>query len=56
VPHTVLVNPELEAVDESVEEGWEGCLSVPGMRGLVPRYKRCAIAASISSASRSTAR
>lgn len=40
VPYTVLVNPELRAVDDEVEEGWEGCLSVPGMRGLVPRYKR----------------
>jgi peptide deformylase len=40
VPYTVLINPELQAVDETTEEGWEGCLSVPGMRGLVPRYKR----------------
>jgi len=40
VPHTVLVNPELEPISEEIEEGWEGCLSVPGMRGLVPRYKR----------------
>ena len=40
VPYTVLVNPQLEPVGEVVEEGWEGCLSVPGMRGLVPRYKR----------------
>ena len=40
VPHTVLVNPELIIVDDAMEEGWEGCLSVPGMRGLVPRYKR----------------
>ena len=40
VPHTVLVNPELEPLGEELEEGWEGCLSVPGMRGLVPRYKR----------------
>ena len=40
VPYTVLINPELEAVDDEMEEGWEGCLSVPGMRGLVPRYKR----------------
>ncbi|HUP95974.1 MAG TPA: peptide deformylase [Burkholderiales bacterium] len=40
VPYTVLVNPQLEAVGEAVEEGWEGCLSVPGMRGLVPRHKR----------------
>ena len=39
VPYTVLINPELEAVGEEIEEGWEGCLSVPGMRGLVPRYK-----------------
>ncbi|HYC45940.1 MAG TPA: peptide deformylase [Burkholderiales bacterium] len=39
VPHTVLVNPELEPLGEEIEEGWEGCLSVPGMRGLVPRYK-----------------
>ena len=40
VPHTVLVNPDLEPIGEEIEEGWEGCLSVPGMRGLVPRYKR----------------
>jgi peptide deformylase len=40
VPHTVLVNPVLTAMDGEMEEGWEGCLSVPGMRGLVPRYKR----------------
>jgi peptide deformylase len=40
VPYTVLVNPQLEAVDDEMEEGWEGCLSVPGMRGLVPRHKR----------------
>jgi peptide deformylase len=40
VPYTVLVNPELTALGEEMEEGWEGCLSVPGMRGLVPRYRR----------------
>lgn len=40
VPHTVLINPELEPVGGETEEGWEGCLSVPGMRGLVPRYRR----------------
>ncbi len=40
VPYTVLINPQLEMVDEETEDGWEGCLSVPGMRGLVPRYKR----------------
>src|SRR5262245_52838544 len=39
VPYTVLINPKLEPVAEEIEEGWEGCLSVPGMRGLVPRYK-----------------
>ncbi len=40
VPYTVLVNPVLEAVGDEMEEGWEGCLSVPGMRGVVPRYVR----------------
>jgi len=40
VPYTVLVNPVLTPLGEEQEEGWEGCLSVPGMRGLVPRYRR----------------
>ena len=40
VPDTVLINPVLTALGSEMEEGWEGCLSVPGMRGLVPRYKR----------------
>jgi peptide deformylase len=40
VPLTVLVNPEIELLDDERELGWEGCLSVPGMRGLVPRYRR----------------
>lgn len=40
VPYTILINPVLEPVSDEMEEGWEGCLSVPGMRGLVPRYKR----------------
>jgi len=40
VPDTVLVNPALEPLAEEIEEGWEGCLSVPGMRGWVPRVKR----------------
>ena len=40
VPYTVLINPVLEPVGTQMEEGWEGCLSVPGMRGVVPRYKR----------------
>lgn len=39
VPFTVLINPTLTAIGEDMEEGWEGCLSVPGMRGLVPRLK-----------------
>jgi peptide deformylase len=40
IPYTVLVNPVLTVLDEAQDEGWEGCLSVPGMRGLVPRYRR----------------
>ena len=40
VPYTVLINPVLEPIGEEMEEGWEGCLSVPGMRGLVPRYRQ----------------
>ena len=34
----MLINPVIEALDETLEDGWEGCLSVPGLRGLVPRY------------------
>jgi peptide deformylase len=40
VPFTVLINPQLTPIGDEIEEGWEGCLSVPGMRGLVPRYRR----------------
>ena len=40
VPQTVLLNPVIEPLDASVEEGWEGCLSVPGLRGVVPRFAR----------------
>ena len=40
VPDTVLVNPVLEPIGDEVVEDWEGCLSVPGMRGLVPRFRR----------------
>ena len=40
VPQTVLINPQLTPIGGEIEEGWEGCLSVPGMRGLVPRHKR----------------
>jgi peptide deformylase len=38
VPQTVLINPVLAPLADAMEEGWEGCLSVPGLRGLVPRY------------------
>jgi peptide deformylase len=40
VPPTVLINPVLEAQGAEIEEGWEGCLSVPGLRGLVPRFRQ----------------
>lgn len=39
VASTVLINPELLPLSAEMEQGWEGCLSVPGMRGLVPRYR-----------------
>lgn len=42
VPFTVLVNPVLTPLGDEVEEGWEGCLSVPGLRGVVPRWTRLA--------------
>ena len=40
VPFTVLCNPLLTPIGDELEDGWEGCLSVPGMRGLVPRHRR----------------
>lgn len=40
VPETVLINPVLKPLSDQVEEGWEGCLSVPGLRGMVPRWSR----------------
>jgi len=40
VPYTVLINPILTPVGDAQEDGWEGCLSVPGFRGVVPRYQR----------------
>ncbi len=40
IPYTVLVNPELKPLNGGVVEDWEGCLSVPGMRGWVPRYRQ----------------
>lgn len=40
VPYTVLINPQLTPIGDLEEEGWEGCLSVPGLRGLVPRWRK----------------
>jgi len=40
VPETVLINPLLAPLSDETEEGWEGCLSVPGLRGMVPRWTR----------------
>jgi peptide deformylase len=40
VPRTVLCNPVIEPLSDATEEGWEGCLSVPGLRGVVPRWSR----------------
>jgi len=40
VPETVLINPVITPLSEEMEDGWEGCLSVPGLRGVVPRWKR----------------
>ena len=40
VPRTVLLNPQITPLDGTLEDGWEGCLSVPGLRGIVPRHAR----------------
>jgi peptide deformylase len=40
VPDTVLINPVITPIGDEMDEAWEGCLSVPGMRGVVPRYSR----------------
>ena len=40
VPQTVLINPTITPLTETEEEDWEGCLSVPGLRGMVPRFSR----------------
>jgi len=39
VPETVLINPIITVLDEEIEDAWEGCLSLPGLRGLVPRFR-----------------
>jgi len=40
VPQTTLINPVIEPVGSELEDGWEGCLSVPGLRGVVPRFRK----------------
>jgi peptide deformylase len=40
VPETVLINPQITPLADTEEDGWEGCLSVPGLRGVVPRFAR----------------
>ena len=40
VPETVLINPVLTPLSDELEDGWEGCLSVPGLRGVVPRFRK----------------
>ena len=42
IPKTVLINPVITPLGDDMEEGWEGCLSVPGLRGVVPRFQRIA--------------
>jgi peptide deformylase len=39
IPDTVLINPQLTPLSDAEEDGWEGCLSVPGLRGIVPRWQ-----------------
>ena len=45
VPLSVLINPEIAPLDDEIEEDWEGCLSIPEIRGRVPRYKRLRVTA-----------
>ena len=40
IPDTVLINPVLTALSDELDEDWEGCLSLPGLRGMVPRHAR----------------
>ncbi len=40
VPKTVLINPQIEPIGNEMEEEWEGCLSIPGLRGVVPRHRQ----------------
>jgi len=56
VPYTVLINPKLKPLRGGKDEDWEGCLSVPGLRGIVPRYRRLRYRGATSRGSRSTER
>ena len=40
IPRTVLLNPVITPIGDALEDGWEGCLSVPGLRGVVPRFAK----------------
>ncbi len=40
IAHTILINPVIEILSAELIDGWEGCLSIPGLRGLVPRYQK----------------
>ena len=40
VPETILINPTITVIDKTIDEAWEGCLSLPGLRGVVPRYRQ----------------
>ncbi len=40
IPFTILINPKIKILSDEMTDGWEGCLSVPGLRGLVPRYNK----------------
>lgn len=40
VPFSIIINPQYEALSDEMIDGWEGCLSIPGLRGFVPRYKK----------------
>jgi peptide deformylase len=55
VPQTILLNPVITPTSSEVEDGWEGCLSVPGLRGVVPRFKHISYEGIDPRATRSTA-
>ncbi|MEQ1637069.1 MAG: peptide deformylase [Methylococcales bacterium] len=43
MPATIMINPEFTKLSEAMEKGWEGCLSIPGIRALIPRYQNIGI-------------